>query len=161
MSVGLAYMAKTKFGSPTAYGLLVSALAAGGLTGALIAGVWKVKRRGPLLLGAAAVIGACVSSMGFLDSVGAVAGVLAIMAASAAATNIHLSSWIQGRVEPAVRGRVLSVLMLAAVGLMPISLAGAGFLAAWSLTGMYLLAGGAMLLVTMAGLSRSQVRAIA
>jgi hypothetical protein len=86
---------------------------------------------------------------------------LAIMAASAAATNIHLSSWIQGRVEPAVRGRVLSVLMLAAVGLMPISLAGAGFLAAWSLTGMYLLAGGAMLLVTMAGLSRSQVRAIA
>jgi MFS family permease len=161
MSVGLAYMAKTKFGSPTAYGLLVSALAAGGLTGALIAGVWKVKRRGPLLLGAAAVIGACVSSMGFLDSVGAVAGMLAIMAASAAATNIHLSSWIQGRVEPAVRGRVLSVLMLAAVGLMPISLAGAGFLAAWSLTGMYLLAGGAMLLVTMAGLSRSQVRAIA
>jgi MFS family permease len=161
MSVGLAYMAKTKFGSPTAYGFAVSALAAGGLTGALIAGVWKIKRRGPFLLCAAAGIGVAVSSLGFLSSLAAVAGVLAVMAAAAAATNIHLASWIQGRVEPAVRGRVLSVLMLSAVGLMPISLAGAGLLAAWSLTGMYLLAGGAMLLVTMAGASRAEVRAIA
>ncbi len=70
-------------------------------------------------------------------------------------------SWIQGRVDPALRGRVLSVLMLAAIGLLPISLAGAGFLAAWSLTGMFLLAGGAMLIVTATGAARSSVRAIA
>jgi len=83
------------------------------------------------------------------------------MAIAAAVTNIHLASWIQGRVDPAVRGRVLSVLMLSAVGLLPISLAAAGFLAAWSVTGMFLLAGGAMLLVTAAGASRASVRAIA
>jgi len=161
MSVGLAYMAKTRFGSPAAYGFAISALAAGGLVGALIAGVWKIKRRGPFLLAAATLIGCCVASMGLLASVTAIAGVLALMAAAAAVTNIHLASWMQARVEPAVRGRVLSVLMLAAVGLLPISLAGAGLLAAWSITGMYLLAGGAMLLVTAAGASRAPVRAIA
>jgi hypothetical protein len=161
MSVGLAYMAKTKFGSPAAYGLAVSALAAGGLGGALLAGIWKVSRRGPLLLGASAAIGLCLGSLGFLGSLATVAPVLALMAIAAAVTNIHLASWIQGRVDPAVRGRVLSVLMLSAVGLLPISLAGAGFLAAWSVTGMFLLAGGAMLLVTAAGASRASVRAIA
>jgi MFS family permease len=161
LSVGLAYMAKTKFGSPAAYGFVVSSLAAGGLAGALLASVWKIKRRGPFLLGASAVIGLSVCSLGFLGNLGLVAAVLALMAVSATITNIQLSSWVQGRVEPAVRGRVLSVLMLAAVGLMPLSLAGAGFLAAWSLTGMFLLAGGAMLVVTAAGASRAQVRAIA
>jgi hypothetical protein len=161
LSVGLAYMAKTRFGSPAAYGFVVSSLAAGGLAGALLASVWKIKRRGPFLLGASAVIGLSVCSLGFLGNLGLVAAVLALMAVSATITNIQLSSWVQGRVEPAVRGRVLSVLMLAAVGLMPLSLAGAGFLAAWSLTGMFLLAGGAMLVVTAAGASRSQVRAIA
>lgn len=161
MSVGLAFMAKTKFGSPTAYGLAVSALAAGGLLGALAAGMWKVKQRGLFLLAASAVISVCVGSLGLLSSLGAVAGVLGVMAASAAMTNIHLASWIQGRVDPAMRGRVLSVLMLAAIGLLPISLAGAGILAAWSLTGMFLVAGGAMLLVTAAGAARRSVRAIA
>jgi hypothetical protein len=161
LSVGLAYMAKTQFGSPAAYGFVVSSLAAGGLAGALLASVWKIKRRGPFLLGASAVIGLSVCSLGFLGNLGLVAAVLALMAVSATITNIQLSSWVQGRVEPAVRGRVLSVLMLAAVGLMPLSLAGAGFLVAWSLTGMFLLAGGAMLVVTAAGASRAQVRAIA
>jgi MFS family permease len=161
MSVGLAFMAKTRFGSPAAFGVAVSALAAGGLGGALIAGAWKIKRRGPFLLAASAVISVCVGSLGFIGSLGLVAGVLAIMGAAAATTNIHLASWIQGRVDPAVRGRVLSVLMLCAIGLMPLSLAGAGLLAAWSLTGMFVLAGGAMLLVTAAGAARSSVRAIA
>jgi MFS family permease len=161
MSVGLAYMSKTRFGSPVAYGFAVSALAAGGLCGALLAGVWKIKRRGVFLLCASAVIGVCVGSLGFLSGVGPVAGMLFVMAIAAAATNIHLTSWIQGRVDPTVRGRVVSVLMLSAFGLLPISLAVAGFLVAWSLTGMFLLAGAAMLLVTAAGASRSSVRAIA
>jgi MFS family permease len=161
MSVGLAYMAKTKFASPAAYGFAVSALAAGGLCGALLAGVWKIKRRGVFLLMASAVIGVSIGLLGFLDGVGPVAVLLFVMAVAAAATNIHVASWIQGRVDPAVRGRVVSVLMLCAFGLLPISLAGAGFLVAWSLTGMFLVAGGAMLLVTAAGASRASVRAIA
>src|SRR5262249_16515294 len=135
MSVGLAYMAKTRFGSPAAFGFAVSSLAAGGLAGALTAGLVKVKRRGALLLVASAVSGVCVAIFGFLSQLGAIAAVLVVMAACAAVTNIHLVSWIQGRVDLAVRGRVVSVLMLSAIGLQPLSLAG---LAAWNLTGMFL-----------------------
>jgi MFS family permease len=50
IGVGLAYLVKTKFGSPTAYGIVVSAAAAGGLLGSLLAGVWRVRRRGRLIL---------------------------------------------------------------------------------------------------------------
>jgi len=161
MSVGLAYMAKTRFGSPAAFGFAVSALAAGGLFGALGAGLVNVKRRGVLLLAASAVIGVCLGACGFVYHLAAIAALLAVMGACATVTNIHLASWIQGRVDVAVRGRVVSVLMLSAVGLQPLSLVGAGLLAAWSLTGMFLVAAAALLTVTVAGAMRSSVRAIA
>jgi MFS family permease len=161
MSVGLAYMARTRFGSPAAFGFAVSSLAAGGLAGALTAGLVKVRRRGVLLLVASATIGACLAALGFLYQLAAIAALLVVMGACAAVTNIHLASWIQGRVDPAVRGRVVSVLMLSAIGLQPLSLAGAGLLAAWSLTGMFLVAAAALLTVTLAGAMRSSVRAIA
>jgi hypothetical protein len=161
LTVGLAYMAKTRLGSPAAFGFAVSSLAAGGLAGALTAGLVKVKRRGVLLLVASATIGVCLAAFGFLYQLAAIAALLVVMAACAGVTNIHLASWIQGRVDPAVRGRVVSVLMLSAIGLQPISFAVAGLLAAWSLTGMFLLAAAALLTVTVTGAMRSSVRAIA
>jgi hypothetical protein len=161
MSVGLAYMAKLKFGSPAAFGFAVSSLAVGGLLGALSAGLLKVRRRGLLLLGASTAIGICLAIFGFLDHLASIAVVLVIMAFCAAVTNIHLASWIQGRVDLAIRGRVVSVLMLSVLGLQPLSLAAAGILAAWSLTGMFLIAGLALLGVTAAGAMRSTVRDIA
>lgn len=161
MSVGLAYLTRTKFGSPAAYGLVVSALAIGGLGGALIAGVWKVRRRGVFLLAACTVIAVALGTMGWLGSLASIAAVLIVMAASAGIANVHIASWVQGRVEPAVRGRVLSMIMLSVVGLAPISLGAAGFLAAWSLTGMFLVASVAMLVATAFGASRAAVRQIA
>ena len=160
LSVGLAYMAKTRFGSPAAFGVAVSSLAAGGLLGALLAGLVTVRRRGILLLGASAVIGACLAVLGFLHGLAAVAAALIVMASAAAVTNIHLASWIQGRVDLVVRGRVVSVLMLSAIGLQPLSLAAAGVFAAWSLTGMFLIASVALLAVTAAGALRQNVRDI-
>jgi len=38
---------------------MVSSLAAGGLGGSLVAGIWKIKRRGQFLLAASALIGLC------------------------------------------------------------------------------------------------------
>ena len=161
LSVGLAYLAKLKFGSPAAFGFAISSLAAGGLLGALAAGLVKIRRRGLLLLGASAAIGACLAIIGFLDHLAAICVVLVTMAVCAAVTNIHLASWVQGRVDPAIRGRVVSVLMLSAIGLQPVSLAAAGVLAAWSVTGMFLIASAALLAVTAAGALRSSVREIA
>ncbi|HWG39474.1 MAG TPA: MFS transporter [Candidatus Acidoferrales bacterium] len=160
MSVGLAYLAKQRFGSPAAYGVLISSIAAGGLAGAFLAGVWKPQRRGVLMLSVATLLALGVGSVGLLHSLWAIAVVLVVMGVSAGLTNIQIVSWVQKRVEQAVRGRVMSVLMFLSLGLMPISLALAGVLAQWSLKGLFLLGSAALLLVTTAGAMQKTVRDI-
>jgi MFS family permease len=160
MGVGLPYLVKTKFGSAAAYGLVISAMAAGGLIGALLAGIVKVKRRGLLLLGACVMISAGIASIGLLGHLWLIAAVLLLLGCSAGVANVHIAAWIQQRIDAAVRGRVFSVLMLANFGLIPISLAVAGLLIAWSLKLMFLIAGVSMLLITAFGASQKQVRGI-
>jgi len=160
IGVGLPYLAKTKFGSAAAYGLVISAMAAGGLIGSLLAGIVKVKRRGLLLMAACVVISAGIASIGLLGHLWLIAAVLLLLGCSAGIANVHIAAWIQQRIDATVRGRVFSVLMLANFGLIPISLAVAGLLIAWSLKLMFLIAGVSMLLITAFGLSQKQVRAI-
>ncbi len=159
-SVGLPYLAKFRFGSATAFGLLLSALAVGGLLGALLAGIWKMRRRGVLILCVCTVISFCLASMGMLTRLWEIMAVLALMAVAAALSNVHIVAWLQQRVDPTVRGRVMSVVMLSAVGLAPVSLAVAGLLIAWNLKFMFLLAGAVMLLVTAVGMLQKEVRGI-
>ncbi|HEY2496983.1 MAG TPA: MFS transporter [Candidatus Angelobacter sp.] len=161
MAVGLPYLAKIKFGSPTAYGIVVSAAAAGGLLGSLLAGILKIRRRGVLLLCACMVISVALGPIGMLGRLWMISSALLVMALSAGVANVHIASWIQQRIEASVRGRVMSVLMLVNFGLIPVSLGIAGFLIAWSLKGMFILAGIAMLLTTAFGALQKQVREIA
>ena len=160
MGVGLPYLVKTKFGSAAAYGLVISAMAAGGLLGALLAGILKIKGAVLLLLGACVVISAGIASIGLLGHLWLIAAVLLLLGCSAGVANVHIAAWIQQRIDATVRGRVFSVLMLANFGLIPVSLAVAGLLIAWSLKLMFLIAGVSMLLITAFGLSQKQVRAI-
>lgn len=160
VAIGLPYLAKTRFGSPAAYATLISAVAAGGLLGALLAGIWRTRRRGLLLLMACVVLGICFGSIGLLNQVWLIAAVLLLMGVSAGLTNVQIVSWIQQRVAPTVRGRVMSVVMLAAFGLFPLSLAASGFLVAWSLKGTFLLAGAALVMITGVGACQRQVREI-
>jgi MFS family permease len=160
VGVGLAYLARTRFGSPAAYGSLLSAAAAGALIGSLLSGVLRVKRRGVLILSIAVVIGICLAPIGLLRHLWQIAAVLLVIGASAGLTNVHIAAWIQQRIDPAIRGRVMSVLMLAAFGLAPISLALAGVLAAWSLSWMFVLAGASMALASAVAALRKPVRQI-
>jgi MFS family permease len=160
VSIGLAYLTKTRFGSPAAYGIVISAVAAGSLLGALLAGVCKIRRRGVMILAVAAVLGLCLGSIGLMNTVWSVAGVLLVMGAAAGMVNVHIGAWAMQRIDAAVRGRVASVLMLASFGITPISLAVAGFLVAWSLKLMFLLAGGLMVLASAGASFQKPVREI-
>lgn len=160
MGVGLPYLAKTRFNSPTAYAVLVSAMAGGGLLGALMAGIWRVRRRGVLLLCVSLVISVCIGAVALPRHLWLIAGVLLLMAASAGLANVNIAAWVQQRIDPAIRGRVLSVFMLSAYGLFPVSLAAAGFLVAWNIQWTFILAGAAMLVVTGFGALQKQVRDI-
>jgi MFS family permease len=160
IGVGLAYLVKTRFGSPTAYGIVVSAAAAGGLLGSLLAGVWRVRRRGWLILFDCGLLGLFLGPIGLLPRLWMIAAALLLMGLSAGIANVHIMAWIQQRISLEVRGRVMSVLMLAIVGLMPVSLAVAGVLVAWSLPRMFVIAGAMMVLVTILAAFQKPVRRI-
>lgn len=160
VSIGLTYMIKTQFGSPAILGVLTSAIAVGSLLGALLAGVWKIRRRGVLILAVAAALSPCLASIGLMRSVWGLGGVLFVIGVIAALMNVHIGAWVMQRIDAAVRGRVASVLMLATFGIMPISYAIAGVMIAWSLKVMFLLAGLALLLTAAAASFHKSVREI-
>jgi MFS family permease len=160
IGVGLAYLTKTRFGSPAALGIVLSAFAAGSLCGALLAGVWKIQRRGVMILLVSVVLSVCLGSIGLLGKLWLIAALLLVMGVAAGLTNVNLSAWIMQRIDAAVRGRVSSVLMLAAVGLTPVSLAVAGLLIAWNLKFMFLLSAGVMLMITLVAAVQKPVREI-
>jgi MFS family permease len=161
VTVGLAYVTNTKFGSAAALGIAFTAVAAGSLGGALLAGIWKIRKRGRLILSVSAILAACLGSIGILSELWMVAAVLLVMGAAAGLANVNISAWIMQRIDVTVRGRVSSVLMLASVGLTPVSLAVTGFLIAWNVQSMFLLAAGLMLLVTSVAAVQKSVREIA
>lgn len=152
VEIGLTYLAQTRFGSPAILGTFLSAIAAGSVLGALLAGVWKIRRRGLLILAGAAVLSPCLIFIGLIGSVWVLSGVLFAIGVMTALMNVHIGAWVMQRIDASVRGRVSSVLMIATFGIMPISFATAGFLIAWSLKFTFLIAGLAML-ITAAGAS--------
>jgi MFS family permease len=160
LSVGLAFLAKSEFGSPTAFGLLVSSVAAGSLVGLLLAAARKQRRRGWILLVVGVVIGICTASIGLLSQLWSLLPVLFVMSASAGFLNVHLLAWFQQRVDRAMLGRVMSVLMFASIGLMPLSLAAAGVAVQWSLSGMFAGSGALVLGVTCIAALQRPVREI-
>jgi MFS family permease len=160
LAVGMPYLTRMKFGSATAFGLVLSALAAGGLVGAFIAGIWKVRRRGAVILSMCIVISLALCSLGILGRLWELMAVLAVIGMASGITNVHIIAWLQQRVEASLRGRVMSVVMLSGFGLLPVSLAVAGLLVAWNIKWMFLLSGMAMLLISGVGALQKQVREI-
>jgi MFS family permease len=159
--VGLAAMAKIRFASATVFGTLLSAMAGGALVGTFLPALFRRQRhRGPLLLAFSFVVGAGMSVIGFLHQVWAIAAILAVIGLGSGLVSVHLQAWFQARVDRALLGRVLSVLMFAAVGLIPFSYVLAGALVEVNLTVMFVASGAILLLVTGIAAMNRAVRAI-
>jgi len=147
VAIGVAELAKSRFHSASAYGIVLSAVAVGQLGGALSGSVWKIRRCGALILGGGAWLGMCLMGVPFARGVSSVAAVLLLMGATASLVNVHIGAWVMARIDPAVRGRVASVLMLASLGAIPVSMAVAGFIVLWSPTWLFVLAGVTLMIV--------------
>jgi MFS family permease len=159
--VGLAAMAKTRFASATVFGTLLSSMAAGALVGTFLPAVMPRQRhRGPLLLVFSFLVGAGMVAIGFLHHVWTIAVILAVIGLGSGLVSVHLQAWFQARVERGLLGRVLSVLMFAAVGLIPFSYVLAGALVEINLTLMFAVSGAILLLVTAVAATNRAVRAI-
>jgi MFS family permease len=126
--VGLPYLADMRFeGGAAAFGVLISAFGAGALAGALLAGsLQRVPRLGLVTLVTAAAMGALLALVGNAPNVVLAAAAMAALGLGSGFINVRVVAWLQHRTPEAMRGLVMSVLLLGAIGLSPISLAISG-----------------------------------
>lgn len=140
--IGMPLLAKFHFGSSAALGILMSSFGAGALVGMALGGVLKWRHhRGLLMLAIVMLQGLGIASIVLLHSLAATSAVLVSVGILGGYNNVAIMAWIQGRVDHAYMGRVMSVLMFGMVGLMPISFVIAGAVAQLHLMAMFVAAG--------------------
>ena len=155
LMVGIAAIGKFRFGSAAVFGTLLSAYSGGALVGTITAGVAKIrKHRGMLMLGVYLVVGAGMLALAYVQHLWVMGAILGAVGFAGGLAGVTVMSWFQTRVDHTFMGRVMSVLMFSAFGLLPVGYAVAGAIAQWSVTGMFLLAGLTTIAATLvAGLS--------
>ena len=159
-AVGLAWLSANRWGAgPIGYGALVGGFAMGALIGALLAGSMSQPRhRSRILIGVAIALGVGLAMLGLAPELWMAMVVTFPMGVCVGLINVLLISWLQVRVEEAMLGRVMSLVMLAGVGLTPISLAVAGLLIDTSVGALFLGAGGIVLAAAAFGIVSGAAR---
>jgi hypothetical protein len=120
----------------------------------------RPERIGWLIVGACAWIGLGIGVTGVLGSLVPAALALAAAGIATGIINTYGVSWLQRRTDPAMQGRVMSLVMLASIGLVPISLAASGVLAQLNPTILFLVAGGLIVAASAAAAASRTVRSI-
>lgn len=118
--VTLPLLARFSFdGGPSAYAVLVSAMGAGSVVGALLTGAHgRTDRR--LISGAALVFGLAALLAAMMPSLALEIPVLALLGASAVTFAAAINSSLQLSVEPQMRGRVMALYSVVLLGSTPI-----------------------------------------
>jgi MFS family permease len=152
--VGLPYLADARFeGGAAAFGVILSAFGAGALGGAVLAGsLPHVPRLGLITLLTAAAMGIGLALVGSVSSVILAVAIMATMGLGNGFINVRVIAWLQARTPEAMRGRVMSLLMLGAIGLAPVSLAISGAIIDFGATSlMFAVAGAIVVAAALAG----------
>ncbi len=158
--VGLPLLGRSHFGGSVAFGIMVSGFGAGALLGVIGAGMIKKPRhRGIFAVGILALFGTGTAILPLAPNVAVATVMIALMGVGGGFINVLIMPWIQARTDPTMQGRIASLIMLASVGLTPVSFAVAGWIASFTLMGLFV-AGGAIILTTAAYTALSPARTI-
>ncbi len=162
LSVGLPVLAFSRLPEgAAAYGTLMSAMGGGALLG-MVATVVLPRPRpaflGTFVLAVLAVMGIGLAALSAVSSTPVAVVLTAIVGFGMGYGNLTFITWAQQRVPKALMGRVFGVILLGSVALVPVSQVIAGALVTVSLSGMLLVAGGAMTVVTLACAAAPAVR---
>jgi MFS family permease len=157
--VGLPWLVRVRFeGDASMLGWLLAAFGAGSVIGIVLVGsLPRPRSLGRLVLGIAAGLGIGLAAIGVAPWQACLA-VLLLVGAGVGYLNVSIISWAQARTEPHLLGRTMSFLMLGSVVAAPLSLAVAGLLIDVSATAMFVLAGGLVLAVCVAGMAGGLTR---
>ena len=141
-SVGMPWLASRRFDAgPLGLGLMAAAWAGGALAGTLLAGNLPLRRQGRIIVGSLAVTGLAMAVVGVAGSFLVCVLAMAVMGVAIGYVNVVAISWLQARVEGALLGRVMSLVMLMSFGITPLSLALSGLLIDANATGLFVSAG--------------------
>ena len=162
LGVGLPTLAHSRYGAGAAgLGILLGAWGVGATAGALASGmVRRPERMGWLMVAVCAWLGVTIGAVGLIPTLGPAAVVMAIAGFSSGAVNTFGISWLQRRTDPAMQGRVMSLVMLASMGLVPVSYALSGAIADLNVTLLFVGSGALMLLAGLAAAASRTVRSI-
>ncbi|QEV16538.1 MFS transporter [Streptomyces alboniger] len=143
--VGGAVLADQRLGGAGALGIVLSGFGAGALTGSLLAGLLPSDRRGWIVVGGVAAIGAGTAGLAAVTHVIAATAVVSLAGIGSGFLGVVIVATLQESVPEGLRGRVLSLVVLATVAFDPISYALAGALLPYGTTVLFLASGGAVL----------------
>ena len=162
LGVGLPTLAHGRFGAgATGFGILLGAWGVGATAGALGAGfVPPPKRFGWLIVLLCVWLGLGMVAVGVMPSLVPAALLMAVTGVGTGVVNTYGVSWLQRRTDPAMQGRVMSLVMLASMGLLPVSYAASGAIADVNPTLLFVLAGGMILLCAVGTTASRTVRSL-
>jgi hypothetical protein len=162
IGVGLPTLAHGRFAAGAGgLGILLGAWGVGATAGALGAGfVPPPKRFGWLIVLLCAWLGIGMVAVGLVPSLVPAALLMAYSGVGTGVVNTYGISWLQRRTDFAMQGRVMSLVMLASIGLTPIAYAVSGAIAQVNPTLLFLIAGGMMLLCAAGTAASRSVRSL-
>lgn len=155
IGVGLPVLARSHFaGGAAAFG-------AGALVGIAIAGsIARPHRWRLVMVGVTMSFATATLLLPFLPNLPSALVVLLLVATGTGAVNVFLVPWLQNRTDPAMFGRVNSIMQVASIGLTPVTYAAAGWVASVNLDMLFI--SGAILIFATAlfALASRQIRCV-
>ncbi len=149
-TVGLASLANVKFaGGAAAFGAMLSSLGGGLLVGTMVVSAIHTKYSfGKTIITLTTALGVGLTLLGLVPNVIWACVLIAIMGMIAGYVQVLIQTWLQTKSDAQMRGRVMSVVMLSAYALTPLSYVLTGALVQVSISFMFLVTG-AFLLVAL------------
>jgi MFS family permease len=148
--VGVPVLAHERLAGAQAYGAVMSAFGGGSLAGLAVAGAAPrppARLTGHVLLSVCAVFGVGMAVLGFAHSLPAALAPSALMGFAAGYLMVSFFTWIQARTPQRFMGRMMSLIIFASVGLVPVSQALSGLVAGRSVGALFLGAAALLALV--------------
>jgi MFS family permease len=162
-AVGVPVVARTRFlEGAAAFGLIMSLFGGGALVGTILAGVLpkpSKKRLGTISLSVISLMGIGLAVIGLAPTMYVAVAAGLVMGTANGYANTMLITWLQQKVAPEMTGRVMSLVMFAAIGLNPVSTAIAGALIGINVTVLLVCSGILMTVFTLLAAFSPAVRA--
>jgi MFS family permease len=148
-AVGAPLLARERFGTATSLGVLFSSFGAGALAGTVLAGRDRRERSlGPVLVTTYITAGGVMIALGLIRHLWISAAVLLLLGVIVGYSNIQMMAYLQRQTAPDKMGRVMSLIMFCAHGLLPLSYVLSGAISKISLAVLFLSSGATVIVVT-------------